>query len=294
MIDDLNDDLSDLLGNGPREARALPAQYAAAREAAQTFTETCKKCGGRGRFISYAGNDCGPCFTCQGAGKKTFKSSPESRAQGATNRAAQPVKRWDNFKASQPEVAAWLQDNTWELAVSFKAAVEKYGELTPKQLTVCWNGIERDRVRNERRQLETRQRQAAAPTIDCSKIVTTLDKLSDPKLSRPRIRVGEVVISYAPLTSKNAGSLYVKSRTRLNELGQKVYLGKITDGKFFASRDCQPSDQAALVLAAADPFAAIQQYGRQTGSCSICSRALVDPVSIERGIGPICWEKILR
>ncbi len=27
--------------------------------------------------------------------------------------------------------------------------------------------------------------------------------------------------------------------------------------------------------------------------CSICNRPLSDPKSVERGIGPICWQKIL-
>lgn len=32
-------------------------------------------------------------------------------------------------------------------------------------------------------------------------------------------------------------------------------------------------------------------YGRRTGRCGICGRELTDPVSIERGIGPICADK---
>jgi hypothetical protein len=32
-------------------------------------------------------------------------------------------------------------------------------------------------------------------------------------------------------------------------------------------------------------------WGKTTGSCLHCGRALDDPTSVDRGIGPICWEK---
>lgn len=31
-----------------------------------------------------------------------------------------------------------------------------------------------------------------------------------------------------------------------------------------------------------------QEYGRQTGTCMVCSRRLSDPESVARGIGPVC------
>jgi hypothetical protein len=53
---------------------------------------------------------------------------------------------------------------------------------------------------------------------------------------------------------------------------------------------------AADILAAldefeADPAAALKAHGIATGSCGCCGRELTDPESIERGIGPICWER---
>ncbi|MDJ0905396.1 MAG: DUF6011 domain-containing protein [Woeseiaceae bacterium] len=41
-----------------------------------------------------------------------------------------------------------------------------------------------------------------------------------------------------------------------------------------------------------DPLAAAQAHGRLSGRCSCCSRELTDPVSVERGIGPVCLEKM--
>jgi hypothetical protein len=53
---------------------------------------------------------------------------------------------------------------------------------------------------------------------------------------------------------------------------------------------------AADILAALDEFerdpaAALKAHGIATGSCGCCGRELTDPQSIERGIGPICWER---
>ncbi len=38
-----------------------------------------------------------------------------------------------------------------------------------------------------------------------------------------------------------------------------------------------------------DTQKAILNYGLETGECSICGRPLSDPISIQRGIGPICF-----
>lgn len=45
-----------------------------------------------------------------------------------------------------------------------------------------------------------------------------------------------------------------------------------------------------LKVIAADPKAASALYGVSTGSCGVCGRTLTDEVSLERGIGPICFK----
>lgn len=45
---------------------------------------------------------------------------------------------------------------------------------------------------------------------------------------------------------------------------------------------------AALRNIAADPFTASKLYGQTIGRCGVCGHTLTDPISIERGIGPIC------
>jgi len=47
----------------------------------------------------------------------------------------------------------------------------------------------------------------------------------------------------------------------------------------------------ALLDIERDPQAAAVLHGKASGRCSVCSRDLTDPESIERGIGPICAGK---
>lgn len=86
--------------------------------------------------------------------------------------------------------------------------------------------------------------------------------------------------------------LWVTSQTE-QELGQyglkPKYLGKITRQ---ALDPRLPDDVKTTILSAAkDPLSAAIQFGKISGSCSCCGRELTDPVSIDRGIGPICAQK---
>ena len=64
------------------------------------------------------------------------------------------------------------------------------------------------------------------------------------------------------------------------------------NGRLLATRECGEERQAAIVRAAADPLAAAIAYGKEFGQCAVCGRELSDPVSIERGIGPICADNL--
>lgn len=38
-------------------------------------------------------------------------------------------------------------------------------------------------------------------------------------------------------------------------------------------------------------FAEAQKFGRLYGTCAVCGRTLTNETSIDRGIGPVCWEE---
>ena len=38
--------------------------------------------------------------------------------------------------------------------------------------------------------------------------------------------------------------------------------------------------------------ASVAEFGRATGICAVCGRPLTDKLSKERGIGPVCWDRV--
>lgn len=131
--------------------------------------------------------------------------------------------------------------------------------------------------------------QASQPaTASLSGLVAYMDKAAE-KLSQPRVKLlygkGEIVISRAGRESRNPGCVYVKV--------DGEYAGKVTrSGEFICNWAEKGDIVATLVAFLADPEAAAKAYGFATGQCSICGRALTDPVSVENGIGPICAERM--
>jgi hypothetical protein len=101
-------------------------------------------------------------------------------------------------------------------------------------------------------------------------------------IRNPKITVGGITISPAKAASKNPGALYVKA--------DGVYLGKISDGKFIASRDCTDEQQAQILAFVASPAEAAKVYGQETGVCCVCNAALKSEWRLQ-GIGPICATK---
>jgi hypothetical protein len=57
------------------------------------------------------------------------------------------------------------------------------------------------------------------------------------------------------------------------------------------ARDAERLNEALRVLVG-DPKAAASAYGLRSGKCGLCGRTLTTPESLERGIGPVCAEKL--
>lgn len=313
---DLNDDLSDLLG-GVRKDKPLadhtPDWYREKDAEKPQHVERCTKCGGTG--IWRGGWRLGAqvtrqCFACKGKGSHTFRTSAADRAkardQRALRQATNEAERVVSFKTENPAVWAWLEKNpAFEFAASLRNAIAKYGYLTEKQLAAVERLMARDVARVE----QAKARIENAPAVEAAgvdrlkaafdkAIAATAAKAAERgvglTLRQPKITIGDMTISPAKADSKNPGALYVKGRgTERNwQSGQveRVYLGKIANGKFVASRECSPEQQAKIVAFVADPAAAAQAYGQETGTCCICNATLKSEWRL-RGIGPICAEK---
>lgn len=94
----------------------------------------------------------------------------------------------------------------------------------------------------------------------------------------------------APLSTRPKQEAKNLDQLQIANGGEKdgEYFGKLTGGKFFATREAPETIIEQLRELAKDPLAVGVAYGKQTGKCCICARELTDPASVEAGIGPIC------
>ena len=288
---ELNDSLDDLL-SGPVASQPREAVNPNYTPHEQQFVENCKDCGGSGYFRSYSGRTVGPCFKCKGKGKLTFKTSATDRAktrqQDADRKARRAQELVNDFAQSHPAVFAWINESaaTFSFAASMLEALNKFGGLTDGQLAACERCIAK---RDESRKAAV-ARVENAPAVESAgidRLKASFDKAIAYSAAKglkryPKITIGCMVISPAKATSANPGALYVKDG--------ETYLGKVAQGKFFASRDCSADQQAKVLEFIADPQKASEVYGQETGTCCICNAALTSELKF-RGIGPICAEK---
>jgi hypothetical protein len=126
-----------------------------------------------------------------------------------------------------------------------------------------------------------------------SGIVALLDRGAT-RLKKPRIlfAVGDLNmrLSIASERARFPGSIDVTTSSG------SEWFGRIhRDGRFEpsgrADTDVTPAIVAALQAFAANPEKVAREYGRRMGACCACGKALVDPVSVYLGYGPICAER---
>lgn len=257
------------------------AQYDADGYLAEaTYRETCKKCGGTGRFRLHGG-----CFACKGVGFREYRHDAATREKNRARTAARKERiaadTFSGFKAANPEVADWIEANraSFGFAESMHEAVTKFGDLTAGQSAAVWKCIDARKAREDAQ----KARAASAPAVETDKLMSAFDAALKAGLKRPKMRFEGFQASLAPATGKNAGAIYLKDG--------EAYLGKIVGGKLHATRDCSDEKTAAIRATMADPLAAAVAFGKRTGECSCCGRELTNHESIDRGIGPICAGK---
>lgn len=255
----------------------------------ETYRETCRKCGGRGVFRGWSGQTFGKCFACKGVGYKEFRTDAATRAKARAGSAKRKQKRAEDncetFAQAYPALWAWIEAkaSSFGFASAMQEAVIKYGCLTEKQQETVERLVAKDAERQAQWKAEREARVTNAPTVSTELLTAAFDKAIEKGLKRPKLRFDGFVASLAPAAGKNAGAVYLKDG--------ETYLGKIQNGRLFASRECPADTVKAIEAAMADPLTAAIAYGKRTGSCSCCGRELTDGESISRGIGPICAEK---
>lgn len=296
--DRLDDDLSDLFGDDLSSGSIDTTLSDVSVNNTRRFETKCASCRGSGVFRSYTGRVVGDCFKCKGKGVIYTKADPavlaENRRKAAERRerkAAELADQGREWLAANPVEAEWLNrplTGDFTFHNDMLHALLKYGSFTEKQEAAVRNATAKFNAARERKAAEQAERAANAAQIDITKIKTALDTAHANGLQWPKIRLADFTFSRAGDNSRNAGAVYVKAA----EGGfDATYFGKVADGRFFPSRDCDAATEQAILEAAADPEAAAIAYGHQTGVCSCCGRKLTNKVSVELGIGPICRKR---
>jgi hypothetical protein len=234
-------------------------------------------------------------YSQRDAGVQQFQSRSMAQAPAVTCDFTAP--KWVAFKAVQPARAAWVEAKVGSPNFDFPekmfAAVVRFGDLTQGQGEAIDRMVARDAQRASQRPVSVR---LSAPTL-FPNIRAAFDRLIASGGSKP-VTIGDVTLSLAKANSANPGAVYVK-------VGG-VYMGKIVDTTFYAGRDATAEVAAKLVAIEADPRAAVQAHAARVAAaleaarvagqpislpCGCCGLTLTDPVSVARGIGPICAGK---
>jgi len=288
----LNDRLDDLFaGAGTAaqiaEVRPLSEKATAHQEANPAgYFDKCRKCSGTGRYYgrsSYGSS----CFACNGKGGRHYKTSPEVRAAHRASAAERKAKRDAEIAAeaskaaaawrlANPEIALWLSLNSSDFAASLSTALYKFGSLTERQAEAVRNAIARDAARAD----EQARRAAEAPEAQADKLYQAFNAAKAAGLLNPKIRIDGFEFKPAKESSRWPGSVYA--------LQDGAYIGRVTEGRFFASRACTEEASRRVLEIMADPAKAAEAHGLQTGKCSCCGRTLTNKDSVGLGIGPIC------
>jgi len=166
--------------------------------------------------------------------------------------------------------------------------LEEFGSFaSDRQREYAVNLVEWSKPRQPRMTLqsdEQRADDACTQPAARAEVNTLLPKLFDLMQRLSKLTIGELTIA-----RKNQDSLCWVKHARADKVVGKIEGGVLTTWQ-------RPGiDQQALhdelLRIEADPEAAAALHGKLSGRCSICSRDLTDPESIERGIGPICAGK---
>lgn len=288
MTAKFNDSLDNLFEGDTGPVRTVPVRTALDyKPVEERFFERCSRCRGTGQ------TPWGICFRCKGSKGKTFKTNAATReknragaADRKANREAEILQAWID---ANPAEHAWLIATAprWDVAASLLAGLQKYGDLTEKQLAMVRNGMARDAARAAERAAKA----ISAPVVDgagIDRLKVAFDHAvayaadKGLKMKTPKITIGGITISPAGANSKNPGALYVK------ESG--TYLGKVAAGQFHAMPVCSPATQTKILEFIADPQAAAVAYGQTTGECCLCGAVLKSKWK-HLGIGPICSQK---
>ena len=248
----------------------------------------CQPCAGTGRWSGgYNQHGESKCFACNGKG--FFLTSEHDRRKARQQRAESKSKKLAAAQAAlveeHPTLIGDLRGMTeWNsFAASLVEQFNTRGFLSENQVNAAYKMIAKTAATKK---AKAKAREDAAVEVDLSTIRAMFNRAVEKGHKRPTYRALGLIIFRAPDHGRNAGALYIKT-------DGDEYQGKITaEDKFYAVSSADSTTSESLKVIAADPADAAVKYGRLTGDCSCCGRTLTNKLSIERGIGPICADRM--
>tara|TARA_R100000781_G_C4045650_1_gene115590 strand:+ start:124 stop:813 length:690 start_codon:yes stop_codon:yes gene_type:complete len=201
----------------------------------------------------------------------------------------------DKFYEEHSEIIDALREVTsWnDFAASLVKQFDSKGQLSEKQLFSASAML----IKIESKKQERKEAEKKMISLDVSKIIAILEKTEGverrysngreyvtQKVQFPKVRVGDLVFSKASASSKNAGGIYIKY--------QKEYIGKVVGGYYLPFNNPSAEVIEQIKEVCKSPLDSAIAYGRRTGNCAVCARDLTRHDSIDRGIGPICAERL--
>jgi len=309
----------------------------------QVSQATCDRCNGTGEYrgtrrdgSSYVGR----CFACQGyrpnGPRYRRYSRPAVVAAVALPSivavpAGQPASQLgpsrglaalQAFQAVHPAEYQWLSDQNTagvSFAASLLAGLQRYGNLTPRQLAavqrnlahvepapvgpvveVCTMGpdmgtaydaagrVVPDSVGHasgEPMHAATAFAALVAPvTIDMAQIFSAFDTAAASGLRKVRLTLGTIEL-------KRTGERFRGGAGNVMVYVDGTYRGYVSRDNVFhlgSARTFDATMAQRVREAVANPRAAAATHGHDTGYCSCCRRLLTDPPSVMAGIGPVC------
>jgi hypothetical protein len=243
----------------------------------------CEHCNGTGNWVGGRNrNGERKCFACKGAGyfKTSTYDRKKARSQRKTSQARKLTEAQEDFAEAHPDLIDTLRSYvSWnEFAGSLVGQFEQRGSLSDNQVASATAMIAKtnaSRAAREEAQANT------SVEVDLAPIKQMFEKVHQAGYRKPVYRADGITITRAPDHGRNAGALYVKT-------DEGDYAGKIIDNRFRPTASADDDLKAALLKVAADPQAAAVDYGKRSGQCACCGRALTNALSVELGIGPIC------
>lgn len=259
------------------------------KPAKERETFPCESCGGTGRYRGVRVHQPAvECFACKGRGffYTSYKDRLASRQKAAARKVARIEQGLDTFEALHPGLLAGMRKHaSWnDFLRDLLAKLTDGLDLSDKAVEAAQRTVDKAEARDREREAARQARVAGAATVNADALKQAFERAHAKGLQRPKLRYDGFEVSRAPDHGKNAGALYVKAT-------DDTYLGKIVAGRYLPTSEAERDGLVARVVEAMnDPLALAVAYGRRTGNCSCCGRKLTDPVSVERGIGPICAE----